>query len=155
MPLVHAEPGCVQDQLIVDLPGATSFQQPAGPDTYIVVEQWESVEALQAHGGSAHMRDYGRGRREPNRVPRHPRHDARHRGVGHGGSAPMSSFVKTTSAERSSSAQAAASGQTEREVEFGDQIRDDLAHAPLARKRQSIDIRTPDQDSFRAQAGSP
>ncbi len=58
MPLVHAEPGCVQYEPIVDLPGATSFQQPAGPDTYIVVERWESVEALRAHSGSAHMRDY-------------------------------------------------------------------------------------------------
>ena len=59
MPLVHAEPGCIQYEPVIDLPGGLDDQQPAGPDTFIVVERWESVDALRTHVGTPHMRAYG------------------------------------------------------------------------------------------------
>ena len=30
-----------------------------GEDTFVVIERWESVDALKAHAASAHMADYG------------------------------------------------------------------------------------------------
>ena len=38
-------------------PGAAGFAQ-FGPDTFVVVEQWASLEALQAHAVAPHMKAY-------------------------------------------------------------------------------------------------
>ncbi len=35
------------------------FQTKFGPDTFLVIEKWESPEALAAHGRSPHMQAYG------------------------------------------------------------------------------------------------
>ncbi|MDT7951495.1 MAG: putative quinol monooxygenase [Acetobacteraceae bacterium] len=59
MPAVHAEEGCVQYEPVVDAPDAGAMQTPLGPDTFCVVERWETMAALQAHGRSAHMKEYG------------------------------------------------------------------------------------------------
>src|ERR1700731_4653319 len=57
MPAVHAEAGCIEYAPVVDAEG---FGQVAfGPDTFVVVEKWESPEALGAHAKSAHMAAYG------------------------------------------------------------------------------------------------
>jgi quinol monooxygenase YgiN len=55
MPAVHAEKGCIEYGPVVDadLPGAKF-----GEDTFVVVEKWESPEALKAHAASPHMAAY-------------------------------------------------------------------------------------------------
>ena len=59
MPAVHAEEGCVQYEPVIDAPDAGTIQTPLGPDSFCVVERWESMAALKAHGASAHMKEYG------------------------------------------------------------------------------------------------
>ena len=48
MPAVHAEEGCIE-------------YAPAklGPDTFVVIEKWASLEALKAHAAAPHMAAYG------------------------------------------------------------------------------------------------
>jgi quinol monooxygenase YgiN len=56
VPTVHAEAGCIEYGPVVDVDGA----DPAfGPDTFVVVEKWESMAALQAHAAAPHMKVYG------------------------------------------------------------------------------------------------
>ena len=59
MPAVHAEEGCVQYEPVIDAPDAGPAQTPLGPDSFCVVEQWESMAALDAHARSPHMKEYG------------------------------------------------------------------------------------------------
>ncbi|MBV8398430.1 MAG: antibiotic biosynthesis monooxygenase [Acetobacteraceae bacterium] len=58
MPAVHAEQGCIEYGPAVDAEGFGSFQTKFGPDTFVVVEKWESAEALKAHSASPHMASY-------------------------------------------------------------------------------------------------
>jgi quinol monooxygenase YgiN len=58
MPAVHAEQGCVEYVPVVDADGAGRIQTPVGPDTFVVVEKWESMAALQAHAAAPHMAAY-------------------------------------------------------------------------------------------------
>ena len=58
MPAVHAEEGCIEYGPAVDAEGAGSMQSKFGPDTFVVIEKWESLEALRAHGRSPHMAAY-------------------------------------------------------------------------------------------------
>ena len=39
--------------------GVGSFQTPYGPDTFVVIEKWASLDALMAHAASPHMKAYG------------------------------------------------------------------------------------------------
>ena len=64
IPAVHAEEGCVQYEPVIDAPDAGPIQTPLGPDSFCVVERWESMAALQAHGASAHMKAYGQSVKE-------------------------------------------------------------------------------------------
>jgi quinol monooxygenase YgiN len=59
MPNVHAEKGCIEYVPVVDADGIGPFQTKAGPDTFIVVEKWESAETLAAHAAAPHMAAYG------------------------------------------------------------------------------------------------
>ena len=53
---VRAEAGCIEYGPVVDVAGA----EPAfGPDTFVVVEKWESEAALKAHSVAPHMLAYG------------------------------------------------------------------------------------------------
>ena len=53
VPTVHAEAGCVEYGPVIDVDGA----DPAfGPDTFVVVEKWESMAALKAHAVAPHMK---------------------------------------------------------------------------------------------------
>jgi len=56
MPAVHAEKGCIEygPAIDADFPGAKF-----GEDTFVVIEKWESPEALKAHAASSHMAAYG------------------------------------------------------------------------------------------------
>jgi quinol monooxygenase YgiN len=56
VPAVRAEAGCLEYSAVVDIAGA----DPAfGPDSFVVVEKWESLAHLQAHAASPHMKAYG------------------------------------------------------------------------------------------------
>ena len=57
---VRAEDGCLAYEAVVDsadapvAPGFATY----GPDTFVVVERWASMEALRAHGAAPHMKAY-------------------------------------------------------------------------------------------------
>lgn len=58
VPNVLAEQGCIEYQATTDTATSLAAQTPAGPDTFVVVEKWESVEALDAHLKAPHMAAY-------------------------------------------------------------------------------------------------
>jgi len=56
VPTVREEQGCIEYGVVVDVANA----DPAyGPDTYVVVEKWESLETLKAHSVAPHMQGFG------------------------------------------------------------------------------------------------
>lgn len=59
VPAVRAESGCIEYGAAVDAENALPFQTKWGPDTFLVVEKWESMEALKAHASAPHMTAYG------------------------------------------------------------------------------------------------
>jgi quinol monooxygenase YgiN len=59
MPAVHAEEGCIEYGPAIDAEGIGAIQTQLGPDTFVVVEKWESAAALAAHGQAPHMAAYG------------------------------------------------------------------------------------------------
>lgn len=59
VPAVHAEDGCITYEATVDTEGAGPIQTEFGPDTFVVVEKWASLAALQAHAVAPHMKAYG------------------------------------------------------------------------------------------------
>jgi len=58
MPAVHAEKGCVEYGPAVDTPDFGKIQTRFGPDTFVVIEKWESTDALKAHAAAPHMAAY-------------------------------------------------------------------------------------------------
>jgi quinol monooxygenase YgiN len=59
VPAVSAEKGCIEYGAAVDADPALPVQTKYGPDTFVVVEKWESVDALKAHAAAPHMAAYG------------------------------------------------------------------------------------------------
>ncbi len=57
-PKVHAEPGCIEYTAVIDAEGFGKLQTPVGPDSFVVIEKWESDEALKAHARAPHMAEY-------------------------------------------------------------------------------------------------
>ena len=60
VPAVRAEKGCVEYGAFLDTPGAGPIQTPIGPDTIMILETWDSLESLAAHGAAPHMKEFGR-----------------------------------------------------------------------------------------------
>jgi quinol monooxygenase YgiN len=60
-PTVLAEKGCREYGATVDHPEAGPGRASFGPDTVAIIESWETLEDLAAHGAAAHMREFGRG----------------------------------------------------------------------------------------------
>ncbi|MDA8248130.1 MAG: putative quinol monooxygenase [Rhodospirillales bacterium] len=58
MPNVHAEKGCIEYGPAIDAEGFGKFAAALGPDTFVVIEKWESAEALRAHAATPHMATY-------------------------------------------------------------------------------------------------
>ena len=58
MPAVHAEAGCIEYGPAIDAEGMGGFQTKLGPDTFVVIEKWESIDALKAHAAAPHMTAY-------------------------------------------------------------------------------------------------
>jgi quinol monooxygenase YgiN len=58
VPAVHAEDGCLAYEAVVDVSNAAPSFALFGADTFVVVEKWASMEALQAHAVAPHMKAY-------------------------------------------------------------------------------------------------
>ncbi len=59
VPTVRAEDGCIEYGATIDSEGVGSLQTRFGDDTFVVVEKWESLDALKAHAAAPHMAAYG------------------------------------------------------------------------------------------------
>jgi quinol monooxygenase YgiN len=59
VPAVKAEKGCIEYGAAVDADNALAFQTKWGPDTFLVIEKWDSMDALKAHAAAPHMAAYG------------------------------------------------------------------------------------------------
>jgi quinol monooxygenase YgiN len=59
VPAVRAEKGCIEYGAAVDADPALPVQTKYGADTFLVVEKWESMDALKAHAAAPHMAAYG------------------------------------------------------------------------------------------------
>lgn len=64
MPAVHAEQGCLEYGPATDTPDAGPMQTPVGPDSFVVIEKWASLEALKAHAAAPHMAAYAAATKE-------------------------------------------------------------------------------------------
>lgn len=58
VPAVRAEAGCIEYGAAIDAQGAPAIQTAWGPDTFVVIEKWESMDALKAHAAAPHMAAY-------------------------------------------------------------------------------------------------
>lgn len=58
VPEVKAEVGCIEYGPTVDADTDIAIQYKLGPDRVVVVEKWETVAALKAHGVAPHMQAY-------------------------------------------------------------------------------------------------
>ena len=58
VPAVRAEQGCIEYGAAIDADPALPFQTQYGPDTFLVVEKWASMDALKAHAAAPHMKAY-------------------------------------------------------------------------------------------------
>lgn len=58
VPLVHQEAGCIEYAPMIDAETSISTQIRAGDDVVVIVEKWDSAEALGAHLVAPHMTDY-------------------------------------------------------------------------------------------------
>ncbi|MFZ9378186.1 MAG: putative quinol monooxygenase [Burkholderiaceae bacterium] len=58
VPSVLAEDGCIAYGAAIDVDAGPSFQAKHGPDSFVVVEQWTSMDALKAHAAAPHMASY-------------------------------------------------------------------------------------------------
>src|SRR5262245_5436509 len=59
VPNVHAEKGCIEYGAAVDAENALPIQTKWGADMFLVIEKWESMDALKAHAAAPHMAAYG------------------------------------------------------------------------------------------------
>ena len=59
VPAVAAEQGCIEYGAAVDAENALPSQTKWGPDTFLVIEKWESMDSLKAHAAAPHMAAYG------------------------------------------------------------------------------------------------
>src|SRR5260370_42362869 len=61
VPLVRAEAGCIEYGPTVDVKAELPVPVPFRDNVVVVVEKWESLDALRAHMVAPHMQEY-RGR---------------------------------------------------------------------------------------------
>jgi quinol monooxygenase YgiN len=59
MPAGHAEEGCIEYGPAIDAEGMGAIQTAFGQDVFVVIEKWQSADALKAHGKVSHMLAYG------------------------------------------------------------------------------------------------
>jgi len=58
VPLVRAEAGCIEYGPAVDVQAELPVPAPFRDNVVVVVEKWESLEALRAHLAAPHMQAY-------------------------------------------------------------------------------------------------
>jgi quinol monooxygenase YgiN len=56
---VLAEEGCVEYGATVDAQGIPASKASFGPDTFVVIEKWQTLANLQAHAVAPHMKEHG------------------------------------------------------------------------------------------------
>jgi len=56
-PAVLAEAGCIEYGAATDIENMGNAAY--GPDTFVVIEKWESPDHLKAHAVAPHMKEYG------------------------------------------------------------------------------------------------
>jgi len=59
VPAVRAEKGCMEYGAALDAENAPPVQAKWAADTFLVIEKWESMDALRAHAAAPHMAAYG------------------------------------------------------------------------------------------------
>jgi quinol monooxygenase YgiN len=59
VPNVLAEEGCIEYGATIDTEDAGSIQSTLGPDTFVAIEKWQSVNHLKAHAETPHMAIFG------------------------------------------------------------------------------------------------
>jgi quinol monooxygenase YgiN len=59
VPNVRAEKGCIEYASHIDATDIGPFQAEFGPDAFVVLETWESPQALRDHIATPHMKSYG------------------------------------------------------------------------------------------------
>jgi quinol monooxygenase YgiN len=64
VPNVHAEKGCIEYAGHIDAANVGPFQAAFGPDTLVVLESWESPQALRDHVAAPHMKTYAQRTKE-------------------------------------------------------------------------------------------
>ena len=64
VPAVRAEQGCIEYGAAIDADTGLKLQTAWGADSFLVIEKWESVEALKAHAAAPHMAAYGASTKE-------------------------------------------------------------------------------------------
>jgi len=60
VPKVRAEKGCIEYTPMIDTPSRLDVQGALRPNVVVMVEKWESVEALHAHLATPHMAEFGK-----------------------------------------------------------------------------------------------
>lgn len=58
VPKVLAEDGCLEYGPMVDLPTSIDLQPESRDDVVVVVEKWQSLDALESHLIAPHMLEY-------------------------------------------------------------------------------------------------
>ena len=58
VPAVLAEAGCIEYGAAIDVGDGLPTQAKYGADAFVVIEKWESMDALKAHAKSPHMAAY-------------------------------------------------------------------------------------------------
>ncbi len=58
VPLVRAEVGCIEYGPTVDVASGMAVQGPLRANVAVIIEKWESLDALKAHTNAPHMAEY-------------------------------------------------------------------------------------------------
>lgn len=58
VPQVHAEEGCIEYGVAVDVKSVLDVQEMAGKDTVVVIEKWVDVTALKRHLAEPHIKEF-------------------------------------------------------------------------------------------------
>lgn len=57
-PRVLAEKGCVEYTFTKEIPSPLGIQEPVNPHRLTLIEKWETMEDLAAHGEAPHMKEF-------------------------------------------------------------------------------------------------
>ncbi|MBU4273016.1 MAG: antibiotic biosynthesis monooxygenase [Planctomycetes bacterium] len=60
VPKVRAEDGCIEYSPMIDVHGGLEAQSPPQDNSLVILEKWESIDALKAHLKTLHMAEYFR-----------------------------------------------------------------------------------------------